>query len=314
MSVPATLVGDIGGTNTRLALAEKGRCTRVTRYDNAAAGALDVCLADFLARHALKAATLDVVLAVAAPVTGGTVALTNLAWHLSARELADRFGFPRVEFVNDFVALAWALPVLAAADLVALGGDAARDDAPTLVIGPGTGFGASLWLPHGDALATEAGHALIAGVSDAEITLLAGMRELLGAAPSIEQVLSGAGLERLYRVLGGAPASAADIFAAALAGSDRCARDALAHFHAFAGIAARNLALATGARGGVFVAGGILPRAPELLAASRFRARFETPAPLPGYLEAIPTRLIVHEQPALLGLAHRARRRLADAP
>jgi len=309
MSASGTLVGDIGGTNTRLALAEGGRCTRVTRYDNAAAGALDACLGDFLERHALDATALDVLLAVAAPVSGGKVTLTNLAWHLCANDLVAAFGFARVEFVNDFVALAWALPVLTAADLVALGGDAARDEAPALVIGPGTGFGASLWLPHGGALATEAGHALIAGVSAEEVALLARVRELIGAPPSIEQVLSGAGLERIHRALGGAPASAAAVFAAACEGREACAREALAHFHAFAGIAARNLALATGARGGVYLAGGILPRAPGLLGASRFRARFETPAPLPGYLEAIPTRLIVHDEPALLGLAHRAGRR-----
>jgi glucokinase len=309
MSAARTLVGDIGGTNTRLALAEGGRCTRVMRYDNAAMGTLDACFGDYLERHALDAATLEVLLAVAAPVSGDRVTLTNLDWHLSAGELAAGFGFARVGFINDFVALAWALPVLAPADLVALGGDAARDDAPALVIGPGTGFGASLWLPHGGALATEAGHALMAGVSAEEVALLAGVRELVGVPPSIEQVLSGAGLERLHRALGGAPSSAAAVFAAAVDGGDQRACEALAHFHAFAGIAARNIALATGARGGVYLAGGILPRAPEQLAASRFRARFETPAPLPGYLEAIPTRLIVHAEPALLGLAHRAWRR-----
>ncbi|MEQ8495307.1 MAG: glucokinase [Gammaproteobacteria bacterium] len=306
MSARATLIGDIGGTNTRLALADAAGCGDTARYDNAAVGTLEACLDDYLRRGGLLAADLDLLLAVAAPVSGDCVRLTNLDWLLDGAVLGARFGFRAVRFVNDFVALAWAVPALAAADSVAIGGGAARPDAPVLVLGPGTGFGASLWLPHGGALASEAGHALISAVSDEELALLERVCAQLGAPPSIEQLVSGPGLERLYRVLGGPPADAATVYAAALAGDDDIALAALGHFHAFAGIAARNLALATGARGGVYLAGGILPRAPAALRRSRFRERFETPAPLPGYLEAIPTRLVVHPEPALLGLARLA--------
>ncbi|MEQ8663964.1 MAG: glucokinase [Gammaproteobacteria bacterium] len=306
MSAALTLVGDVGGTNTRLALVGPDGCQHETRYENAATGSLEDCLADFLACHRPAAAPLDLLLAVAAPVAGDTVHLTNLAWTLTASTLAARGGFRTVRFVNDFVALAWAVPAFGPADLVALGGGAAHPAAPALVLGPGTGFGASLWLPGGAALATEAGHAFIAGVSAAEVALLERVRALLDAPPSIEQVVSGPGLECLYRALGGAPLAAAAVFDAATACDDPCARAALDHFYAFAGIAARNLALATGARGGVYLAGGILPRAPAALARSRFRARFDTPAPLPGYLAAIPTWLVMHPQPALLGLARLA--------
>jgi glucokinase len=306
VSAATTLVGDVGGTNTRLALAAGAICSAEARYENAAAGSLETCLDDFLVRTGCAGAALDLLLAVAAPVAGPRVRLTNLGWTLDAAALGAHFGFRSVRFVNDFVALAWAVPALAAGDVVAVGGGAPREDAPSLVLGPGTGFGASLWLPRGEALATEAGHALLAGVSVEEVELLERVRALVGVPPSIEQVVSGPGLERLYQALGGRAADAATVFDAAVGAGDALARAALDHFYAFAGIAARNLALATGARGGVYLAGGILPRAPGALGRSRFRERFETPAPLPGYLAAIPTRLVVHPQPALLGLARLA--------
>ncbi|MCB1748143.1 MAG: glucokinase [Gammaproteobacteria bacterium] len=300
----AALVGDIGGTNTRLALAVDGTYRGVARYRNAEVADLESCLADYLDREALDAGALELVLAVAGPVDGDTVELTNLDWTLSGARLGRRFRFRAVRFLNDFAALAWAVPCLGPAERVALGGGEAVAGAPALILGPGTGFGASLWLPPDRAIATEGGHALLAGVSEAEIALLARLRERLGPV-SYEQVLSGPGLVNLYRALGGeidAASDAAAVAARAEAG-DAVAGEAFAHFFAFLGLAARNLALATGARGGVYLAGGILPRYPERLAASRFRERFETPAPLGDYLPRLPTWLVTHPEAALLGLA-----------
>lgn len=306
MTAAAVLIGDIGGTNTRLAIANSGTVGEVRRYVNVDIDGIGSCLADFLSRRDLVAAQCDVMLAVAAPVVGDSVTLTNLAWEISRPHLQTRFGFRRIGLLNDFFAIAQALPALTPSDTLAIGGGIAVRDAPALVIGPGTGFGASIALPGGAALATEAGHALMSAMTADETTVLDRLRENLGVV-SVEQVLSGAGLSNLHRAVLGSPQdpalSAEAIATRALAGDDPAASETLALFFAFLGIAARNLALSTGARGGVYLAGGILPRYAQALAASDFRARFEFPAPLPGYLEGIPTRLITHPEPALLGLA-----------
>ena len=308
MNGESLVVADIGGTNTRLARVDGDHLGGVERYRNDEADAFEDCLADFLARHAVEPACTDCLLAVAAPVAGDPLTLTNLDWRLSSAAIEQDFGFRRVSLLNDFEALGWALPCLDAADLVELGGGRAMAGAPCLVLGPGTGFGAAVWLPHGEVLASEAGHALASASTLEEARILAMVRERLGPV-SVEQVLSGPGIENLHTALGGEAMAAAAITAAALAGDNPVAVETLALFFAFLGLAARNLALGCGARGGVYLAGGILPRLGAQLRASRFRERFETPAPLPGYLEAIPTRLIIHPEPALLGLMHYGRRR-----
>lgn len=300
------LVADIGGTNTRLALAvEDARYDAFTSYVNRAHGSFEACLEDYLERHGIVASDLALVLAVAGPVAGETVCLTNLDWTISAPALVTRYGFTAVTLVNDFAALAAAVPAFGAGDLAAIGGGQASLDQPALVLGPGTGFGASVWLPSGTVLATEAGHTLIAPVSDVEASVLERLRRTYGPV-SIEQVLSGEGLLRLYHAVAGESVpenlTAAQIAERAVAGDDPAAVRSFDLFFALLGIAARNLVLATGARGGVYLAGGILPRYPAALAASSFRARFETPAPLPGYLERVPSWLITHPAPALLGL------------
>ena len=307
MSARSLVVADIGGTNTRLARVDGAQLGAIERYRNDEADAFEDCLADFLARHPLERARAECLLAVAAPVSGDTVTLTNLDWCLSSTAIARRFGLRHVGLVNDFEALGWALPCLEDKDCVELGGGPAMAAAPALVLGPGTGFGAAVWLPHGQVVASEAGHALASASTQEEARVLAVLRERLGPV-SVEQVLSGPGLENLHTALGHAPMPAADITAAAQAGDDPVADETLALFFAFLGLSARNLALGCGARGGVFLAGGILPRLHAQLRESSFRERFETPAPLPGYLAAIPTCLITHPEPALLGLMHYGKR------
>jgi glucokinase len=300
------LIADIGGTNTRLALAvEDARYDAFTSYVNLVQGSLEACLDDYLERHGIVASDLALVLAVAAPVVGDSVHLTNLDWTISAPGLASRYGFTAVRLINDFAALALAIPTFEVDDLKPLGGGQAIPHQPALVLGPGTGFGASVWLPSGAVLATEAGHALIAPVSDVEASVLERLRRTHGPV-SIEQVLSGAGLVRLYAAVAGETVTPnptpAQIAESAVAGDDPAAVRSFDLFFALLGIAARNLVLATGARGGVYLAGGIVPRYPAALAASSFRARFETPAPLPGYLESVPSWLITHPAPVLVGL------------
>ncbi|MEX2482829.1 MAG: glucokinase [Gammaproteobacteria bacterium] len=312
MPALTALIADIGGTNTRLALTEDGAgYSALTTYVNRTSGTLEACLDDYLERHGVVPGDVPLLLAVAAPVADDTVRLTNLDWTVSAAALVDRYGFAGVTLLNDFAAVAAAVPAFGTLDVLALGGGAGLADQPVLVVGPGTGFGASLHLPSTAVLPTEGGHALIAPVTDVEAAVLERLRRTHGPI-SIEQVLSGAGLVRLYEAVAGDVAAAesnpASIAERACRGEDAAAVRTLDLFFAFLGIAVRNLVLATGARGGVYLAGGILPRYPERLAASQFRARFETPAPLPGYLENVPIWLITHGAPALLGLARIAAR------
>ncbi len=306
MSAPSRVVGDVGGTHTRLACARGGQVGRVRRYLNAEADTLEACIAAFIEEEGLRADGHDLVLAVAGPVDAGEVELTNLAWRVSAAALVERFGFDAAHLVNDFEALAHAIPAFGAADTIDLGGGPLRRGQPAVIMGPGTGFGAGLWLPGQGALATEAGHALIAPVTEAEAAVVERLRAA-GTPPSVEDLVSGPGLVRLYEQCAGAAHAAVTtpegVVQQALHEGASPAREALALFFAFLGLAARNLALSSGALGGVYLAGGILPRYADELSRSAFRARFETPAPLPGYLERIATRLVVHPEPALLGLA-----------
>lgn len=305
------LLGDIGGTNTRLALSADGRHFEVAHFANAGAAGLDALIERYLHERDLAAAGLELWLAVAAPVRGDEVAMVNLPWRISAPELQARFGFRRVRLVNDFAAIALSLGVLGAADLVSLGGGPGAADAPRLVLGPGTGLGAALWIPAAGrdfVLATEAGHVTLAAGDEREAAVIGAARRHHGHV-SAERLLSGPGLSELYRLLAEVEGRALDppppaaVTARGTEGSDPLAVAALELFFALLGGFAGNLALSTGARGGVFLAGGILPRLREPLAASAFRARFVAKGRFAGYLGEIPLALILHPDPGLLGLA-----------
>lgn len=305
------LIGDIGGTHTRLALCSAGAYGEIAVFRNAEHADLAEIVAEFLAARGVAAAMLDCRLALAAPVSDTEAKLTNLPWRISAPELQARFGFRRVRLVNDFAAVALALAALGADDCQLLGGGPGDPDAPRLVLGPGTGLGAALWLPAAGAdfvLATEAGHATLAATDDREAELIAAVRRRHGHV-SAERLLSGPGLVELYRTVAdlegraAVPLAPTEVSARAVAGTDPVAVAALGHFFALLGGFAGNLALGTGARGGVYLAGGILPRLGAALAASGFRARFLAKGRFTAYLEAIPLALILHPEPGLLGLA-----------
>lgn len=305
------LLADIGGTNARFALARDGELQRTGH----------VLVADYLGpleaiRDFLNEATADMMprraaLAFAGPVAEGKAQLTNGSWRVSASGLRRILGMDSVALVNDFAALAWALPKLGGRDLVPLGGGTAVRGAPALVIGPGTGLGVAGYIPerhHAVVLATEGGHATMAPADDRESALLDHLRTRFGHV-SAERVLSGPGLENLYQAIAAqesaavAPRPADEIVAEAQSGGERLSVAALNVFCAMLGTVAGNLALTLGARGGVYIAGGIVPRFIEFLAASDFRARFEAKGRFAPYLAAIPVYVIVHPDPAFVGLA-----------
>lgn len=213
--------------------------------------------------------------------------------------------------MNDFAALAYAAEVLQPKDLRAVGPDVPGLAGGTItILGPGTGFGVSCLARDGDRsvpMATEGGHIGFAPGDDAEVAALQALRKQIGRV-SVERILSGRGLENLYRALEQIagreprPLEAAEITGGAAKGDAGC-RAALTMFCGIFGAVAGDLALAHGARGGVYIAGGIAEKIETFLDQSPFRARFEDKGRLSPFVKAIPTKLIVNPDVALLGAA-----------
>jgi len=308
-----TLLADIGGTNVRFALLRPGALEpdppeRLAL--DAFPGIADAIEAWLAARPGPRPRA--AVLAVAGPVLGGRVMLTNRGWLVDGAALAAELGLASVRVVNDFAALAWSLPVLGPGELVPLGGPAEGAAGEAMaVLGPGTGLGVAGCLPPGRVLATEGGHAALAAHDAREAALIEAIRDGLGGGHvSAERgALSGQGIEALHAALGGDPARAAPaIVREGIAGTDPRCTEAMVLFCAMLGGFAGDVALTLGARGGVFIGGGIAPRFPGFLAASGFRARFEAKGRFRDWLGAVPTWLIADpEAAAMRGLAVLAR-------
>ena len=312
------LIGDIGGTNARFALVGP---TGATVEMSVLACADYPGLVDAIEAYVAGVSTRPnaAAIAIASPVAGDRVAMTNHHWSFSIEDTRRALGFNALDVVNDFTAMALSVPALGSDDSRAIGGGKAVAGAPIAVIGPGTGLGVSGLVPSADGwipLATEGGHATLPAFDDRERTVIAWLAAKFDHV-SIERAVSGMGLVNLataIAALDGAPAPAADpaaITDAALDGSDPVAAEALSMFCAMLGTAASNLALSLGAKGGVYIAGGIVPKLGEAFDRSPFRARFEDKGRFGPYLAAIPTRVITRDEPALLGLATLARERIA---
>lgn len=305
------LLADIGGTNARFALLAGAAPGPPLILPVAGFATVEEAVAAALAQLAPEGGVERAVLALAGPVVEEPVRLTNAPWEVSAAGLAQRFGFARVRLVNDFLAQAHALPHLGADDLLPLGGGQKAAAAPMLVLGPGTGLGMAGYLPvPGIAIPTEGGHAGLAPTDAREDAVIAALRARCGRAGA-EEALSGRGLANLHAILAelrGAtvpPRDAPDVVAAAPA----CpvAAETLDLFLALLAGFAGDMALAWGARGGVFLAGGILPRLTDRIDPAAFRARFEAKAPMQDWIAEVPLHLVLHDAPAFLGLAAIAR-------
>lgn len=307
------LVGDIGGTNARLAVVDSaGRIRNPKTYPAGEYSSLTEVIAEYLETTVGRQRLQNAVLAVAGPVVDGEIEFTNLDWRISEAELIGAFEFHAVRLVNDFAAQAMAAPVLDADDLRPIG-DVTRgtDGAPMLVLGAGTGFGVAMLArtDRGDvAIPSEGGHAAFAPYDQVEAVIWENLRKVHGRV-SIERLLSGPGLYALYRGLAevrGVPADLKDekeVMSAGQQGGDLLADETLERFCEIMGSAAGDIALTTGARGGVYVAGGIAPRLADRLASGGFRRRFEDKGRLSDFMHDIPTYLIVHPYAALVGAA-----------
>jgi glucokinase len=306
------LAGDIGATNARFGLLSRhGEILHTRTFPVEDYATIEEALDAYLGERGGLAMPHQGALAIASPVTGDDVAMTNHPWHFSIAGLRTRLGLERLRVINDFTAVALALPRLGQSDRQPVGGGRAVAGAPIGVLGPGSGLGVSGLIPAGRsrvALTGEGGHVTMSPASERESAVLDQMRRHFDHV-SAERVLSGPGLVNIYNALAAldrVPAhgyTAAQITDAATTAADPQCGEALALFCAMLGTVAGNLALTLGARGGVYVAGGIVPRLGAAFAASPFRRRFEAKGRLGPYLRAIPTWVVIHRLPAFLGCA-----------
>ena len=296
------LLADVGGTNARFALQTPGGApsdARRVRTDEFRT--LEDAIDDYVSRAGVRPQSAAI--AVASPVVDDRIEMTNHPWSFSVAALRKALGVDEMRVINDFEAVALSLPRLQKAECHQVGGTTPAPGAPLAVIGPGTGLGVAA-LVNGWAVPTEGGHVTMPACDEREAEIIARIRARLGHV-SAERVLSGMGLQNLYRALGpdGEPPEPDEISARALAATDPRAVEALETFCAMLGTVAGNLALTFGARGGVYIAGGIVRRFVAYFARSAFRERFEDKGRFREYLAPIPVWIIGTENPALIGLA-----------
>jgi len=309
----ARLLADIGGTNARFALeAGPGRFDAIEVLSCQQHASLGEAIRAYLALPQLAglgAGIRHAAIAIANPVTGDQVRMTNHHWAFSIEALRQECGFDTLMVVNDFSALARSLPHLGDQKRQ-VGGGAPVPDAPLGLLGAGTGLGVSGLIPCGNswtALRSEGGHVGFAPVNELEVAILQyAWREFEHV--SCERLLSGAGVELIYRALSeraGRPGSLAapEISRRALSGECALCDEVLEAFCGMLGTAAGNLAITLGAQGGVYIGGGIVPRLGERFDRSSFRRRFEQKGRFSGYLAQVPTYVITADYPAFLGVS-----------
>lgn len=307
-----SLVGDIGGTNARFALVRTSEVTPeaievlpCSDYDN-----LDSAISDYLHRSGVGEVQ-EACLAVASPVSGTRVRMTNNHWHFDSEEVRRQFGWGAFKVINDFTAMALGVPHVAAVNLVHVCGGPGDARRPRLVIGPGTGLGVSGlvplqngWIP----LTTEGGHVDFAPTDDIEMAVLRILKARFGRV-SVERILCGQGLLNLYQAHAeiqrvAAPLDAPEkITAAALDNSDALARQTLRHFCEILGRVAGNGVLTMGGTGGVYLCGGILPRFIDFFLESPFQRAFEDKGRMRPLLESTPVYVVMESYTGLLGAA-----------
>ncbi|MES3025292.1 MAG: glucokinase [Pseudomonadota bacterium] len=305
------LLADIGGTNARFALevapglvvaVQTLACAAYARLEDAALAYLNGTGND--ARHAI--------IAIANPVAGDAVKMTNHHWAFSIEAARLELGLETLLVINDFTALAMALPVLGPQDLLKVGGGAARPGEVIGLVGAGTGLGVSGLVPAGGhwvPLQSEGGHVAFSPFDEREVAVLQYCWRRYEHV-SAERVVSGPGIALIREALAASRGLAVDlslsteaIVERALAGSDPLCREALDCFSGMLGTVAANLAVTLGARGGVYIGGGVVPRLGDYFAQSPFRTRFECKGRFSAFAAEIPTMLITAPFPALQGAA-----------
>ena len=307
-----SLIADIGGTNARFAL--------VDGSSNQARNPLTLACADYpdivqaiqaYLRRVASDMPIHAAIAIATPVTRDRLVMTNHVWDFSVSETREALGLRSLKVINDYAALALALPILPPHELVKVGGGVAVEGQPMAVLGPGTGLGVSGVFPVADfwyPLQSEGGHVSYGPLDAREASVIDIIRKSYEHV-SIETLVSGPGLSLLFDALSTFEEGSSrklppsEIVRLAMDQSSVLAAEALSMFCGILGTAAGNLALTLGAHGGVFIGGGIIPRVLDFFQQSSFRRRFEQHGRFTRYLANIPTHVIVADYPALLGAA-----------
>ena len=314
---PWQLVADVGGTNARFAVVdvEGGSLCHVVYYSVAEHVIFADVLAEFCA-HVRSAggwaqAPQGACLAVAGPVDGSVLKFTNSPWEIDANGIKAQLDGSPLHIINDFAAVGYATTTLHPDDYAQLGGGAGNPAKPVAVLGPGTGLGVCAVVPCQErsvVLEAEGGHADYAPVDAQEIAVLNILLQRFGRV-SYERLLSGAGILSTYQALAELALREPvherpeDVYQAAIGGSDTLAMRTLQMFCRILGSFAGNLALTLGARGGVFIAGGIAPKVLSILQQSEFRNRFESKGRLRSFLADIPVQVITAKDIGLKGAA-----------
>ncbi len=320
MADPCCLIGDIGGTYARFALANpeglvhRSELTVLCRDYKTA----ELAIFDYLERIGLPVPK-AICLAAAGPVADEKVVFTNNHWSIDRQGLSKRYPAARIRLLNDFEAIACSIPLLKESDLLTIGPEPVlvqdKINYTVGVLGPGTGLGMAGLVVREDKVhpvVSEGGHVGFAPENPLQSRVLEELRKRFGHV-SDERLLSGPGHENIYRALCAihgelcAPPPAPEIFRRAQLNQDLRAGETLDLFYEVLGQVAGNLALTLGAYDGIYIAGGIVKRYPELIESSHFRRGFENKGRYRTMMEKIPTLLIMHPQPGLLGAAFCAR-------
>lgn len=316
------LVADIGGTNARFGLVELGKNPGESNYQDGFFANQQITLK--CEEHASIQAMVRTYcqkigigipkyacLAIAGPIEDGYVKMTNLNWLLSIEEMRTDLDMSVLEVINDFSALAYSTPFLQGNDIATLYPQTAKEDSAKVIFGPGTGFGMAALVPCGDdwiILPTEGGHCSFAPTNDKEL----GIRAYVARTQdhiSIEDLLSGRGLVTIYRALAdmtgvtAQPYDPADVSNKGIANEDPLCREAIETFCQMLGGVAGDKALTTGAKGGVYLGGGIIPKIASYLPQSRFLAHYKHKGPMVNYVGEIPVYMILNDKAALIGTA-----------
>ncbi len=318
------LVADIGGTNARFALTPirkiiPGQPLALKESDLIEPKALNGAEYEhiFEAVEAYLTAVAEAyprpehaVMAIACPTDKDQITMTNHTWSFKVSELKASLGLKTLLFINDYNAMANAIPQLDEHGLIKIGRGEAILHKPIAVTGPGTGLGlaALAFAESGPVtLETEGGHAHFAPTNQIEMQVLEYLLNKFERV-SQERLISGQGIENIYEALAhiaGQPNQlpAHEVSKKAMDKSDPICEQAMDMFCAVFGNYAGDVALTIGAKGGLYITGGIIPRFIDFFKASAFREKFESKGRLSSFVETIPTYVVISEQPGLLGSA-----------
>jgi len=296
------LIADIGATSTRCAVCRSGdrRHRALEIFQNDQFGSLKALLGGYIG--SLDEKPSGGALAIAAPISGDDIQMTNRDWQFNRLELAERLELECLDIINDFHAVAYALPQLPSRDLVEVGKATAYRTGSRAALGPGSGLGVGAWIVGGGrgvAMYGEGGHVTLSARNEAEDRIIAKIRERYGHA-SAERVLSGPGIIALHSAMHGDDMKTSREITSGTV--DRKCRATMEQFYRFLASVAADLAMTTGAYGGIYIAGGIVPDNIDQIQASTFRERFEEKNRYRHYMQAIPTYVISDPTPGLTGL------------